>query len=70
MVALLSASGLSVWRRCYVDACWLRILFTVKAPTATKKAICVPESLLDGYSLEVADRVGDRPVHEHLGDVR
>jgi hypothetical protein len=70
MVALLPASGPSVWRRCYVDACWLRILFTVKMPAGTKKAICMPETLFDGYSLEVVDRMGDRPVHEHLGDAR
>jgi hypothetical protein len=44
-------------------------LFTAEMPAGTKKAIYMPETVLDGYSLEVADKVGDTPVHEHLGNV-
>ncbi len=70
MVALLSASRLLVWRRCHLDACSLRILFTGKMLAATKKAICMPETVSDEYGLEIAGRVGDTPIHESLGDVR
>src|SRR6266566_1626190 len=69
MVALLSASRLLVWR-CYdVDACSLRILFTGKMLAATRKAICMPETVSDQCSLEIAGRVGDTPIHESLDDV-
>ena len=44
MVVLLSASRFLVWRRCHVDACSLRILFTGKMLAATKNAIRVPET--------------------------
>src|SRR5882762_8445343 len=54
---------------CHVDACSLRILFTGKMPVATKKAICMPETVSDQYSLEVTGRVEDAPIHESLGDV-
>src|SRR5260370_29412267 len=69
MVALLSASRLLVWRRCDVDACSLRILFTGEMTAATKKAICVPATVIDQRSLEVTGSVGDTPIHESLGDV-
>jgi hypothetical protein len=68
MVVLLSASRLLTWRRYDVDACSLRILFTGKMLAATKKAICMPESVIDEYSLEVTGRVGDTPIHEPFGD--
>jgi len=69
MVALLSASRLLIWRHCHVDACSLRILFTGKMLAATKKAICMPETVIDEYSLDIAGRMGDTPIHESLGDV-
>jgi hypothetical protein len=69
MVALLSASRLLVWRRCHVDACSLRILFTGKTPAATNKAICVPEAVRDENNLEVLGRAGDTLIHDYLGDV-
>jgi len=69
MVALLSASRFLVWRRCHVDACSLRIPFTGKMLAASKKAICMPETVIDEYSLEIAGNVGDTPIQESLGDV-
>jgi hypothetical protein len=36
---------------------------------ATKKAICMPETVTDEYSLEIVGSVGDTPIHESLGDV-
>jgi hypothetical protein len=69
IVALLSASRLLVWPCCYVDACSLRIPFTGKMLAATKKAICMPETVTDEYSLEIVGSVGDTPIHESLGDV-
>ena len=69
MVALLSASRFLVWRRCRVDACSLRILVTGKMPAATEKAICMPETVIDEYGLEIAGRVGDTPIHASLDDV-
>jgi hypothetical protein len=69
MVALLSASRLRVWRRCHVDACSLRILFTGKMLATTKKASRMPETVIDEYSLESARSVGDMPIHESLGAV-
>jgi hypothetical protein len=29
----------------------------------------MPETVIDEYSLEIAGRVGDMPIHESLGDV-
>jgi hypothetical protein len=69
MVALLSASRHLVWRRCHVDACSLRILFTGKMLAASGEAICMPETAIDKYSLEIAGRAGDTPIHESFGDV-
>src|SRR6266849_6514622 len=69
IVVLLSASRLLIWRRYDVDACSLRILFTGKILAATKKAIGMPWTAIDEYSLEIAGRVGDTPIHESLGDV-
>ncbi len=69
MVALLTASHFPVWRRYHVDACSLRILFTGKMLAATRKAICMPETVIDEFSLEIAGRVGDTRIHESLGDV-
>lgn len=68
MVALLSAPRLLVWRRCHVDACSLRILFTGKTLAATEKAIGLPEAVREPDSLEVPSRVGDAPIHQGLGD--
>jgi hypothetical protein len=68
MVALLSASRSWSGVRFHVDACSLRILFTGKMLAATRIAICMPETVIDGYSLEIAGRVGDTPIHESLGD--
>jgi hypothetical protein len=68
MVVLLSASPWS-GRRCHVDACSLRILFTRKMPGATKKAIGMPENQIEEYSLEIAGRVGETPVRVRLGHV-
>src|SRR6266851_61606 len=68
MVVLLSASRFLVWRRYDADACSLRILFTGEMTAATKKAICVPETVIDQCSLESAGRVGDTPIHEPFGD--
>ena len=36
---------------------------------ATKKASCMPETVIDEYSLEIAGGVGDTPIHEPLGHV-
>jgi len=69
MVALLSASPHLVRRRCHVDACSLPILFTRKMLAASDKAICMPETAIDEYSLEIAGRAGDTPIHESVGDV-
>lgn len=69
MVALLSASRLPVWRRCHVDACSMRILFAGKMTAATRKAICMPETMIDEYNLEIVGRVRDTPIHASLGDV-
>jgi hypothetical protein len=69
MVSLLSASRLLVWRCWHVDACSLRVLITGKMLTATKEAICIPETVSDEYTLEIAGRAGDTPIHESLGDV-
>jgi len=69
MFALLSAPRFLVWCRCHLDACSLRILFTGKMLAATKKAICMPETVSDEYGLEIAGRVRDTPIHESLGDV-
>ena len=67
MVVLLSASPWS-GRRCHVDVCSLRILFARKMPDATKKAICMPETVMDEYRLEIVGRVGDTPIYESSGD--
>src|SRR5712692_1860933 len=69
MVVLLSPSRQLVWHRCHADACSLRILFTGKMPAATRKAIGMPETLIDEYNLEITGRVGDTPIHASLGDV-
>jgi len=69
MVVFLSASRFLVWRRCHVDAWSLRILFTGKMPAVTEEAIRMPEALIDKYSLEIAGRAGDTPIHASLGDV-
>jgi hypothetical protein len=37
---------------------------------ATKKAICMPEIVIDEYSLEITGRVGDTAIHESLGELR
>ena len=70
MVTLLSASRFLDWRRCHVDACPLRILFTGKMPATTEEAIWMPETVIDKYSFEIAGRVGDAPIDESLGDLR
>jgi hypothetical protein len=69
MVTLLSASRFLVWRRCHVDACPLRILFTGKMPAATERAIWMPETVIDEPSSEIVGRAGDRPIYESLGDL-
>ena len=69
MVTLLSASRRLVCGRYDADACWLQIPFTGKMLAATKKAICIPEAVIDEYRLEIASRVGDTPIHESLGHV-
>lgn len=69
MVALLSASRLLVPRCCHFDACPQRILFTGKMTAVTEEAIWMPETLIDKYSLEIASRAGDTPIHASFGDV-
>jgi hypothetical protein len=69
IVALLSASRFLVWRRCHVDACPPQILFTGKMAAATKRAIWMPETVIDELSSEIAGRAGDRPIYESLGDL-
>lgn len=41
----------------------LQILFTRKMLDATRKAIGMPEAVIDGYSFETTGRVGDTSVH-------
>ena len=68
MAALLSASRLLVWRRCHVNVCRARILFTRKMLDTAEKAICMPEPVIDDYNLEIVGRVGDKPIRESLGE--
>jgi hypothetical protein len=42
-------------------------LFTRKRLAATRKAICMPETVRDEHSLEIAGRVKDTPIHDGLG---
>ena len=67
IVALLSASRLLVWRRCQVDACSLRNLFTGKMLAATNKGNLHARDCIDEYSLEIAGGVGDTPTCQSLG---
>src|SRR5258708_6673005 len=69
MAALLSASRLLVWHRCHVDPCLFRIRFTGKWEPPLKKAICMPETVIEEYSLEIASSGRHTPIHESLGDV-
>jgi hypothetical protein len=69
MVALLPESRVLVRRRCHVDACRPRNLFTGKMLTATRKAICMPKTVSEEYSLETAGSVGDTLVEERLDGV-
>jgi hypothetical protein len=43
------------------------MLFTREMLAATKKAICMPETVGDEYNVEVAGRVADTPIHDGLG---
>jgi hypothetical protein len=36
--------------------------------TATKRAIGMPETVIDEYRFEIAGRAGDTPIHESLGE--
>jgi hypothetical protein len=42
---------------------------TRKMLAATRKAICMPETVRDEYNVEVAGRVADTPIHDGLGQV-
>ena len=70
MIALLSASRFLAWPRSRVDTCPLRILFTRKMLDAHRSAICIPELVSNESALEIAGRMGDRPIHEGLGEGR
>jgi hypothetical protein len=69
MVALLPEFRVLVWCRCHLDACRPRNLFTGKMLTAPGKAICMPKTVSDEYSLEIAGSVGDTLVDEPLNEV-
>ena len=66
MVALLPAPCLLFWRRGHAGACSLRIPLTGKILTATSEAICMPGTVIGEYSLEIAGRAGDTPIHQGL----
>ena len=68
MFALLPESHRLARGRCPVDALSPRILFTREMSDATKKAICMPELVVDEYSLELAGRVGDRLIRTCIGE--
>jgi hypothetical protein len=40
-----------------------------KNASAIEKAIRMPETLRDKYSLDIADSVGDTPIHKRLDGV-
>jgi hypothetical protein len=69
MVYSFTRPRLLIWRRCHVDAS-SQILFTRKMLDATKKAIGMPETVIDEYRFEIADRVGDTTVRVRPGHVR
>jgi hypothetical protein len=48
--------------------CSPRVRFTGRMLDATKKAICVPEHVIDFCNLEIVGRVGDSPIHEGPGE--
>jgi hypothetical protein len=68
MVALLSEQHFLAWRPFCIDAFSSRIPFTTKTPDTIGKAIRMPELASDEYSLEIAGREGDRPIHESPGE--
>jgi hypothetical protein len=39
-------------------------------PGASEYAICMPETVIDEFTLEITDRLGDTPIHGLLGEVR
>jgi hypothetical protein len=56
------------WHRFYVDAWSQQILLTGKMLTSSTKAICLPETAINGYSLEAAGRVEDTLIHDSPGN--
>ena len=49
-----------------MNACSVRNLLTEKILDATNGAIYMPEIVIDEYSLETANRVGDTAIYEPL----
>ena len=68
MFALLPESHLLARGRCPVDALSPRILFTREMSDATKKAICMPELVVDEYFLEIVGTLGDKLIHASIGE--
>jgi hypothetical protein len=45
------------------------ILFAGKMPAATRRAICMPETMIDEYNLEIVGSAGDTPILVSLSEV-